>query len=128
MPIVPCIVQAQSPAPTTAPDVAVKTIRVQVVGSVSCPGNVEINEGDRLVIALTRAGITSNTTPTPDLSRVVLIRVDPATGKNVVYSVDVYQALRRGDQRYDPILRADDKIYVPEARPFIVRPTQIAYS
>jgi hypothetical protein len=28
----------------------------------------------------------------------------------------MYESLMRGDQRYDPILQKDDKIYVPEAR------------
>lgn len=90
-------------------------IRVQVLGAVSRPGNVEVNEGDRLSMALARAGAES--TVKPDLNRVYLTRVDPATGKTMPsYQIDLYQALMRGDQRYDPILRKDDKIYVPEAR------------
>jgi len=92
-----------------------ETIRVQVLGAVTRPGNVEVNEGDRLSMALARAG--AEAAAKPDLNRVYLTRVDPATGKTMPsYQIDLYQALQKGDQRYDPILRKDDKIYVPEAR------------
>jgi protein involved in polysaccharide export with SLBB domain len=92
-----------------------ETIRVQVLGAVSRPGNVEVNVGDRLTMALARSG--AEAAAHSDLNRVYLTRIDPATGKTLPsYEINVYQALERGDQRYDPILRKDDKIYVPEAR------------
>ncbi len=92
-----------------------ETIRVQVLGAVSRPGNVDVNEGDRLSMALARAGTEASAKP--DLNRVYLTRVDPATGKTLPsYEINLYQALKRGDQRYDPILKKDDKIYVSEAR------------
>jgi polysaccharide biosynthesis/export protein len=92
-----------------------ETIRVQVLGAVTRPGNVEINEGDRLSMALARAGAEASAKP--DLNRVYLTRLDPVTGKTMTsFQIDMYQALMKGDQRYDPILRKDDKIYVPEAR------------
>ena len=91
-----------------------ETIRVQVLGAVSRPGNVEVYEGDRLSMALARAGAEASAKS--DLNHVYLTRTDPATGKTLPsYEIDLYQALKRGDQRYDPILRKDDKIYVPEA-------------
>jgi hypothetical protein len=49
----------------------------------------------------------------PDLNRIVLTRLDPATGKNTPYQIDLYQFLNRGDKRFDPILQKDDTIYVP---------------
>jgi polysaccharide export outer membrane protein len=92
-----------------------ETIRVQVLGAVSRPGNVEVNEGDRLSMALARAGTEASTRP--DLNRIFLTRIDPQTGKTLPsYEINLFQALQRGDQRYDPILQKDDKIYVPEAR------------
>jgi polysaccharide biosynthesis/export protein len=92
-----------------------ETIRVQVIGAVTRPGNVEVNEGDRLSMALARAGAEASVKP--DLNRVYLTRLDPVTGKTMTsFQIDLYQALMKGDQRYDPILRKDDKIYVPEAR------------
>jgi len=125
----PCVAHAQSNSPASAdhgatPSAApVKTFRVQVLGTVSRPGNVDLKDGDRLLTALTRAGIS--TPLRPDLNRIILVRIDPATGKNSSYAIDVHQALQHGDLRYDPILRADDKIFVPEARPFRA-PLQIA--
>jgi polysaccharide export outer membrane protein len=92
-----------------------EVIRVQVLGAVSRPGNVEVNVGDRLSMALARAGVEASAKP--DLNRVSLTRRDPATGKAMAtYQFDMFQYLQRGDQRYDPILQKDDTIYIPEAR------------
>jgi protein involved in polysaccharide export with SLBB domain len=85
-----------------------------VLGAVVRPGNVEVNQGDRLSMALARAGAEAGAKP--DLTRVYLTRKDPATGKAVSYQIDMFQALQRGDQRYDPILQKDDTVYIPEAR------------
>ncbi|HEY6234778.1 MAG TPA: polysaccharide biosynthesis/export family protein, partial [Candidatus Elarobacter sp.] len=86
-----------------------ETIRVQVLGAVSRPGNVEVQVGDRLTMALARAGAEAGALS--DLNRVYLTRIDPATGKTTPsYEINVYVALQRGDQRYDPILQKDDKI------------------
>ncbi len=91
-----------------------ETVRVQVLGAVSRPGNVEVSEGDRLAIALARAGAETSTRP--DLSRVFLTRTDAATGKTTSYQINLLNALEKGQQQYDPILQKDDKIWVPEAR------------
>jgi polysaccharide biosynthesis/export protein len=98
-----------------------ETIRVQVFGAVTRPGNVEVNEGDTLEVALARAGLESGNHP--DLNRVYLTRADPVSGKTQSYQVDVYEAVQHSDHRYDPVLQKDDKIYVPEARtpsPFLL--------
>ena len=91
-----------------------ETIRVQVLGAVSRPGNVEVNQGDRLSMAIARAGAEAQVRP--DLNRVTLTRRDPLTAKATSYQVDMYQALMHGDLRFDPILQKDDLIYIPEAR------------
>lgn len=91
-----------------------ETFRVQVLGAVTRPGNVEVTEGERLSNALARAGV--ETASKPDLNRVFLTRYEPSKGRNISYRVDVYQALQNGQQQYDPILHKDDKILVPEAR------------
>jgi protein involved in polysaccharide export with SLBB domain len=92
-----------------------ETIRVQVLGAVTRPGNVEVTQGDRLSMALARAGV--ETAARPDLNRVFLSRKDPATGKTLAaYQFDMHMALEKGDQRYDPILQKDDTIFIPEAR------------
>ena len=91
-----------------------ETIRVQVVGAVARPGNVEINVGDRMVIALARAGVEA--AARPDLTKVTLTRVDPSTGKSTAYTFNAYPGLQGGDQRYNPIMQKDDTIYIPETK------------
>jgi polysaccharide export outer membrane protein len=91
-----------------------ETIRVKVVGAVSRPGNVEVYVGDTLSMALARAGADSSVRP--DLNRVALTRLDPATGKSTTYQINVFQFFQGGDKRYDPPMQKDDTIYVPEAR------------
>lgn len=90
-----------------------ETIRVQVIGAVTRPGVVDIFEGDRLDQALARAGTQANAKP--DLNKIYITRKDD-TGKMVSYEVNLYNALKGGDMRYDPVLQKDDKIYVPEAK------------
>jgi protein involved in polysaccharide export with SLBB domain len=115
----PLAALAQVAPPSAAPTGAEK-IRVQVVGAVLRPGYVELSEGDRLSLALARAG--ADAAVKPDLSRVYLTRADATAGKTAAfYLIDVYQALQRGDQRYDPILRNGDKIFVPEKRALNVK-------
>lgn len=119
---------AQTNAPAPAPDASsapAKTIRVQVLGAVLNPGSITLSEGDRLLLALARAG--GPVSMRADLSRVILVRANPETGKPAPgYVIDVFQALRRGDQRFDPILRADDKIFVPELRATMRPPAEVA--
>jgi polysaccharide export outer membrane protein len=92
-----------------------ETIRVQVLGAVSRPGNVEVNEGDHLSMAIARAG--AEAASHPDLARIRLTRTDPVTGKSSqVYEINYYNAVERGDQRYDPILQVNDRIWIPEAK------------
>jgi polysaccharide export outer membrane protein len=90
-----------------------ETIRVQVLGAVSRPGNVEVNKGDHLSMAVARAG--AEAASRPDLNRVFITRKNPVTGQTTSYQVNLYLALEKGEQAYDPVLLQDDKIYVPEA-------------
>jgi protein involved in polysaccharide export with SLBB domain len=94
-----------------------ETIRVQVLGAVSRPGNVDVTIGERLTMALARAGAEASAHS--DLSRVLLSRVDPATGKATQsYQIDVRKAFANADPRYDPVLQKGDKILVEETRSF----------
>ncbi len=98
-----------------------ETIRVQVLGAVTRPGNVDVYEGDRLSMALARAGAEAQAKP--DLNHVYIRRKDAATGQSVSYEIDMFKALKGGDPRFDPVLLKDDTIYVPEGRQ--VNPTTI---
>jgi polysaccharide export outer membrane protein len=91
-----------------------ETIRVQVLGAVTRPGNVDVFEGDRLSMALARAGAEAQAKP--DLNHVFIRRKDLVTGKSASYEIDMFKALKGGNPQYDPILQKDDTVYVPEAR------------
>lgn len=120
--VVPSVaVRAQQSGPATVPALPAATqpgdrvpIRIQVIGAVSRPGTIELAEGDRLSMALARAGAAASLNP--DLTRVFLTRADPTTHRLVSFQINVFEALQRGDVRFDPLLRQDDKIFVPEAR------------
>ena len=134
--VTPCAVRgadgvpAQGPAGTPAP-AAVK-FTVQVLGRVKNPGDVHLESGARLSDALTAAGAVFDTllalTPGPlvrdtectlggpGLPWVFLTRPS-ATPKTASYIIDIARALRDHDLRYDPLLRDNDRIFVPECRP-----------
>lgn len=89
---------------------------VEVVGAVDRPGNVQLQEGDRLSMAIARAGTSPNVYS--DLNHVVVTRTD-ANGKTTKREINMYKALENGDRRYDPVLEKNDVVYVPMGR----RPT-----
>lgn len=119
---------ALSPVPT-----GTARITVTILGSVGSPGIRTFDVGARLSDALAAAGLAAVdavnaragippdargcTFGGADRHRVFLLRSaespNPAT-----YAIDVALARQRNDLRYDPLLRENDKIYVPECRPF----------
>ena len=128
-------------APAAAP-VAAK-IRVQVLGQVKNPGNVELAAGARLSNALIKAGAYSAETVAErpiaavlaevtcesggaDLRYVYLTRAVAADSSKpgMSYQIDVGRARQQHDLRYDPLLQQNDKIYVPECRPPL-RPVRV---
>lgn len=86
---------------------------VEVVGAVDRPGNIELNEGDRLSMAIARAGTSPNILS--DLSHVVVTRTDKS-GKATAHEIDMYKALKEADLRYDPVLLKGDMVYIPQGR------------
>lgn len=85
---------------------------VQVLGAVDKAGEIDVHDGDRLSVAIAKAGSSRNANS--DLNRIKLTRRGP-NGQSTTYMVDLYQALERGDQRYDVALKPGDTIFVPEA-------------
>lgn len=90
-----------------------QTYLIEVVGAVDHPGNIELHEGDRLSMAIAKAG--NSVSALSDLSHVFITRTEPG-GTSASHEVDMYQALRGGDLLYDPLLRKGDIVYVPQAR------------
>jgi hypothetical protein len=103
------------------------------------PGNYPLADGARLSDVLAAAGMSDVdaanarigipadargcTAGGADLHRVFLTRAVEAS-RWTSYQIDVARARQHNDPSSDPLLRANDKIYVPECRPsrFILTP------
>lgn len=86
---------------------------VDVAGAVDHPGEVQVNEGDHLSVAIAKAGNSANAQS--DLNRIRVIRVTP-DGKQTTTEVNLYRAIQDGDQTVDLALHKGDVIYVPQMR------------
>ena len=89
------------------------TFDITVLGAVDHPGTISLNQGDRLSIAVAKAG--NSPTSNADLNRIVVTRTE-SNGKTASHPVNLYQALEQGDSRYDPPLFKGDVVYVPIAQ------------
>ena len=88
------------------------TFRVSVFGSVDHPGDVLLSEGDRLAMAVAKAG--ADATLNPDLSHVHVSRTGP--NGTVKYDVNLLKELESGDISGDFIMQKGDVVYVPQAK------------
>jgi polysaccharide biosynthesis/export protein len=89
------------------------TFDISVLGAVDHPGTLTLNEGDRLSIAIAKAGTTPNSQA--DLNRILVTRTE-INGTTVSHPVDLYRSLEQGDSRFDPRLQKGDIVYVPIAK------------
>jgi polysaccharide export outer membrane protein len=89
------------------------TIRVRVLGAVDHPGDVEVNQGDRLAVAVAKAGNSANANA--DLNRIRVTRAVPGSTPTVV-EVNLYRSLQDGDLSTDLVLQPDDVVYIPEGK------------
>jgi polysaccharide export outer membrane protein len=87
-----------------------QTFAITMIGAVDRPGTLALQEGDRLSIAIAKAGDTPATHA--DLSRITVTRTD-ANGDRAAHQVDLYAALEHGDLRFDPPLQEGDVVDVP---------------
>lgn len=89
------------------------TFNVQVLGAVDHPGDVVMHEGDRLVMAIARAGNSPNANT--DLNHVV-VRHTAADGKVTTQTVNMYDIYKDGDVSKDLVMQKGDYVYVPQGR------------
>lgn len=89
------------------------TIKVRVLGAVDHPGEIDVNQGDRLAVAVAKAGNSVNSNA--DLNHIKVTRTS-ADGKETVTEVNLYKSLSEGDLKSDLVLAPDDEIYIPKAR------------
>lgn len=92
------------PAPTT--------IHVRVLGAVDRPGEIEVNEGDRLAVAVAKAGNSVNSNA--DLNHIRVTRAAPG-GAAQSTEVNLYRVLQQGDLSHDFVLADSDVVFVPQA-------------
>lgn len=88
-------------------------IRVRVLGAVDHPGDVEVNQGDRLAVAVAKAGNSANSNA--DLNRIRVTRA-PNGAAPQTFEINLYRSLQDGDFSKDLVLAPDDVIFVPEAK------------
>ena len=86
---------------------------IEVTGAVDRPGEVRLNEGDRLSMAIAKAGNSANSNA--DLNNIRITRT-ATDGTKTTYKIDLYKALEDGESQYDIQLQKDDVVYVPQAR------------
>ncbi len=88
------------------------TLQVQVLGAVDKPGDVQVREGDRLSMAIARAGNGVNSNA--DLNHITVRRVQ-AGGVTQTMNVNLYDVLKSGDITRDPVMQKNDLVYVPQS-------------
>ena len=128
----PASAAGDAPAAGASPLAAPK-VTVQVLGRVKNPGDVVLDAGARLSDALTAAGafaietlvarvggpLVPDTECTPggaQLRFVYLARTNE-TSQRTTYAID-YAAVLKHDLRYDMLMRPNDKVFVPDCRPW----------
>jgi polysaccharide export outer membrane protein len=87
---------------------------VEVFGAVDKPGDVTLNEGDGLAMAIARAA--PSTASNPDLNRVEVRRTNLATGQVQTMTVNLYQSLQSRDLSKDMPMQKGDIVWVPQAK------------
>jgi polysaccharide biosynthesis/export protein len=92
---------------------APETIKVRVLGAVDHPGEIEVNEGDHLAVAVAKAG--NSVAANADLNHIKVTHVGP-DGKPQVTEVNLYKSVSEGDFKSDVVLQPNDTIYIPQGR------------
>ena len=88
-------------------------IDVEVSGAVDHPGEVELSQGDRLSMAIAKAGNSNNADA--DLNNIHVTRTS-ATGQVQNYNVNLYDSLQHGDANVDMPLQKGDVVFVPKSK------------
>jgi polysaccharide export outer membrane protein len=88
-------------------------IDVEVSGAVDHPGEVELSQGDRLSMAIAKAGNSNNADA--DLNNIHVTRTSP-TGQVQNFNVNLYDSLQHGDTTVDMPLQKGDVVFVPKSK------------
>lgn len=88
-------------------------IDVEVSGAVDHPGEVELSQGDRLSMAIAKAG--NSNSADADLNNIHVMRTLP-TGQVQNYNVNLYDSLQQGKTDVDMPLQKGDIVFVPKSK------------
>ena len=88
-------------------------ISVEISGAVDHPGEIELNEGDRLSMAIAKAG--NSATADSDLNNVHVTRITP-DGKTQNLNINLYDQLQHGNVASDIVMQKGDVVFVPKAK------------
>jgi polysaccharide export outer membrane protein len=89
------------------------TINVEVSGAVDHPGQIELNQGDRLSLAIAKAGNSTQTDG--DLNNIHVTRT-AQNGQSQSFSINLYQELEQGNVAKDIVLQKGDVVFVPKSK------------
>lgn len=89
------------------------TIDVEVSGAVDHPGQIEMSQGDRLSMAIAKAGNSPATDG--DLNNIHVSRT-LSNGQTQNFNVNLYDELQHGNVAKDIVLQKGDVVYVPKSR------------
>jgi protein involved in polysaccharide export with SLBB domain len=87
-------------------------IAIEVVGAVDHPGDVALHEGDRLSVAIAKAGNSAQAQA--DLNHIFITRTTPSGTTST--EINLYDALQHGQLAADPRLQNGDVVYVPQSK------------
>jgi polysaccharide biosynthesis/export protein len=88
-------------------------ISVEVSGAVDHPGEVQLNEGDRLSMAIAKAG--NGVSADSDLNNIHVTRFT-ADGKTQQFNIDLYNQLQHGNVASDLVMQKGDIVFIPQAK------------
>ena len=88
-------------------------IDVEVSGAVDHPGEVELSQGDRLSMAIAKAGNSNGSDA--DLNNIHVMRTLP-TGQVQNYNINLYDSLQQGKTDVDMPLQKGDIVFVPKSK------------
>lgn len=89
------------------------TINVEVSGAVDHPGQIDLTQGDRLSMAIAKAGDSTQTDG--DLNNIHVTRAMP-NGQSQSFNVDLYQELQQGNVSKDIVMQKGDVVFVPKSK------------
>ncbi|HLJ84292.1 MAG TPA: polysaccharide biosynthesis/export family protein [Candidatus Eremiobacteraceae bacterium] len=90
-----------------------ETIDVEVSGAVDHPGEIEIAQGDKLSMAIAKAG--NSDAADGDLNNITVTRT-VASGQVQKFNVNLYDALQNGQTTADLTMQKGDVVFVPKSK------------